>query len=145
MIGLIMLGSTINYLTRSTLSVAAPTLLQDLHIGTQQYSWVVGAFQGAIMLQPLCGYMLDVIGLKLGFAIFAISWSLISMAHGWAHSWQSFAWLRGFLGFAEGSANPAGMKATAEWFPAKERGVELPKLGMLYAQLKYIEEHRRKA
>ncbi len=27
------------------------------------------------------------------------------------------------LGFSEGSANPAGMKATAEWFPAKERGL----------------------
>jgi hypothetical protein len=53
MIGLIMLGSIINYLTRSTLSVAAPTLMNDLDIGTQQYSWVVGAFQGAIMLQPL--------------------------------------------------------------------------------------------
>jgi sugar phosphate permease len=34
MIGLIMLGSIINYLTRSTLSVAAPTLLKDLNIGT---------------------------------------------------------------------------------------------------------------
>jgi MFS transporter, ACS family, hexuronate transporter len=33
------------------------------------------------------------------------------------------AGLRGLLGFAEGSANPAGMKATAEWFPAKERGL----------------------
>jgi ACS family hexuronate transporter-like MFS transporter len=32
------------------------------------------------------------------------------------------AGLRGLLGLAEGSANPAGMKATAEWFPAKERG-----------------------
>jgi ACS family hexuronate transporter-like MFS transporter len=38
MIGLIMLGSVINYLTRSTLAVAAPTVLQDLHITTQQYS-----------------------------------------------------------------------------------------------------------
>jgi ACS family hexuronate transporter-like MFS transporter len=27
------------------------------------------------------------------------------------------------LGFAEGSANPAGMKATSEWFPATERGL----------------------
>jgi MFS family permease len=36
---------------------------------------------------------------------------------------MAFAWLRGLLGFAEGSANPAGMKATAEWFPAKERGL----------------------
>jgi len=57
MIGLIMLGSIINYLTRSTLAVAAPTVLQDLHITTRQYSWIVGAFQGAIMAQPICGYL----------------------------------------------------------------------------------------
>jgi ACS family hexuronate transporter-like MFS transporter len=33
------------------------------------------------------------------------------------------AGIRALLGFAEGSANPAGMKATAEWFPARERGL----------------------
>src|SRR6476659_6536146 len=123
MIALLMLGSIINYLTRSTLGVAAPTILQDLHITTQQYSWIVGTFQGAIMLQPICGYVLDVVGLKAGFAMFAIAWSLVSMAHGLAHSWPAFALLRGLLGFAEGCANPAGMKATAEWFPAQERGL----------------------
>ena len=122
-IGLIMLGAVINYLTRSTLAVAAPTLLKDLNITTQEYSWITGAFQGTIMLQPFCGYILDVVGLKFGFAIFAIAWSLISMAHGLAHNWQTFAWLRGLLGLAEGSANPAGMKAVSEWFPAKERGM----------------------
>jgi MFS transporter, ACS family, hexuronate transporter len=123
MISLIMAGSIINYLTRSTLAVAAPTILHDLHITTRQYSWIVGAFQGAIMAQPVCGYVLDTLGLKIGFAIFAIAWSLINMAHGLAGSWQALAWLRGLLGFAEGSANPAGMKATAEWFPARERGI----------------------
>ena len=123
MIGLLMLGSIINYLTRSTLAVAAPTVLKDLAITTQQYSWVLAAFQGAIMLQPLCGYVLDVLGLKIGFAIFAIAWSLISMAHGLAGSWQALFGLRGLLGLAEGSANPAGMKATSEWFPAHERGL----------------------
>jgi ACS family hexuronate transporter-like MFS transporter len=123
MIGLLMLGSIINYLTRSTLAVAAPTILANLHISTQEYSWIVGTFQGAIMLQPACGYVLDVLGLKTGFAIFAIAWSFISMAHGLANNWQTFAWLRGLLGLAEGSANPAGMKATAEWFPARERGL----------------------
>ncbi len=122
MIGLVMLGGTINYLTRSTLAVAAPILLQDLHISAQEYSWIVGAFQTAIMFQPLCGYALDVIGLKRGFAIFGLAWSLISMAHGLAYNWPTFAALRGLLGFAEGSANPAGMKAVAEWFPANERG-----------------------
>ena len=122
-IGLLMLGSMLNYLTRSTLAVAAPTLLQDLHITAKQYSWIVGVFQGTIMLQPAAGYVLDVVGLKLGFAIFVVAWSLISMAHGLARSWPAFAALRGLLGLAEGSANPAGMKATSEWFPAKERGL----------------------
>jgi ACS family hexuronate transporter-like MFS transporter len=122
MIGLLMLGSIVNFLTRSALAVAAPTILQDLHIGAAQYSWILGAFQGAIMLQPFCGYVLDVLGLRYGLALFGLAWSLISMAHGLAHSWQALAWLRGLLGFTEGSANPAGMKATAEWFPARERG-----------------------
>ena len=123
MIGLIMLGSIINYLTRSSLSVAAPTLMKELSISTEQYSWIVGAFQGAIMLQPICGYVLDTIGLKSGYALFAIAWSLLSMAYGLAHNWQTLAGLRGLLGLAEGSANPAGMKATSEWFPAHERGL----------------------
>ncbi len=122
MMGLLMLGSIINYLTRSTLSNAAPTMLPELHISPEQYSWILNAFQGTIMLQPACGYVLDTLGLKTGFALFALAWSFISMAHGLAHNWQAFAWLRGLLGLAEGSANPAGMKATAEWFPAKERG-----------------------
>src|SRR5687767_12138360 len=123
MMGLLMVGSIINYLTRSTLAVAAPSVLKDLDISTQQYSWILSAFQFAIMLQPLCGYVMDTIGLKLGFAIFAIAWSFISMAHGLAASWQSLFALRALLGFAEGSANPAGMKATSEWFPATERGL----------------------
>jgi ACS family hexuronate transporter-like MFS transporter len=38
MIGLIMLSSIANYLTRSTLAVAAPTVLADLHITEKQYS-----------------------------------------------------------------------------------------------------------
>src|ERR1043165_1702875 len=94
MIGLLMLGSIINYLTRSTLGVAATTLMQDLHITTQQYSWIVSTFQIAIMLQPLSGYVLDVLGLKIGFALFAIAWSFISMAHGLAPTWQGVAGLR---------------------------------------------------
>jgi ACS family hexuronate transporter-like MFS transporter len=123
MISLIMLGSIFNYLTRSTLAVAAPTVLKDLHITEKQYSWIVGAFQGTIMIQPAAGYVLDLVGLKTGLAVFVLVWAATNMAHALAHSWQALAGLRGLLGFAEGSANPAGMKATAEWFPAKERGL----------------------
>ena len=123
MMSLLMVGSIVNYLTRSTLAVAAPTVLKDLAISEQQYSWLLSAFQVAIMLQPLCGYVMDTIGLKMGFAIFAVAWSFISMAHGLAANWQTLFGLRALLGFAEGSANPAGMKATSEWFPASERGL----------------------
>jgi ACS family hexuronate transporter-like MFS transporter len=66
---------------------------------------------------------MDSVGLKLGFAIFAVAWSFTSMAHGLAANWQTLFGLRALLGFAEGSANPAGMKATSEWFPAAERGL----------------------
>jgi MFS family permease len=122
MITLIMLGSVLNYLTRNTLSVAQVQLKDSLGISEAQYSWITGAFQIMIMLQPICGYVLDVVGLRIGFAIFATAWSLINMAHALAGSWKGLAFLRGVMGFAEGSANPAGMKATAEWFPARERG-----------------------
>jgi MFS transporter, ACS family, hexuronate transporter len=121
-IGLVMLGAIVNYLTRSTMGVAAPTILKDLGISVKEYSWITSAFQIGIMLQPVCGYVLDTLGLRTGFAVFAAAWSLIAMAHGLANNWQGFAALRGLLGLAEGSAQPAGMKAVATWFPAKERG-----------------------
>jgi ACS family hexuronate transporter-like MFS transporter len=123
MIGLIMLGSIVNYLARGTLGVAAPTMLKDLQISAEQYSWILSTFQIAIMFQPVCGYILDAIGLKRGYAIFGIAWSVVSMAHGLANGWQALAGLRALLGFAEGSSTPAGMKTTAEWFPARERGL----------------------
>ena len=123
MIGLLMLGSILNYLTRSTLAVAATQFKPALHITDQQYSWIVGTFQGTIMLQPAAGYALDAVGLRLGMAAFVVAWSLISMAHALARTWPAFAGLRGLLGLAEGSSNPAGVKAIAEWFPAKERGL----------------------
>ena len=123
MISLIMLGSILNYLTRNTLSVAQVRLQDTLHITERQYSWITGAFQGAIMLQPIVGYVLDVVGLKIGVAIFAVAWSVINMMHGLAGSWRGLAILRGLMGFAEGSANPSGVKATAEWFPARGRGL----------------------
>jgi ACS family hexuronate transporter-like MFS transporter len=122
-IGVVVLGAIINYLTRATMGVAAPTLMTDLGVTTQQYSWITGAFQLGIMLQPVCGYVLDTLGLRTGFALFATAWSLIAMAHGLANSWPALAALRGLLGMAEGSANPAGMKTVAEWFPARERGL----------------------
>jgi len=113
----------INYLTRSILGVAAPTIMAEQSISSAQYSWITGAFQVGVMFQPMAGYLLDLIGLKIGFSLFVAIWSLLTMAHGLATGWLGFAGLRGALGLVEGAAQPAGMKVVAEWFPARERGV----------------------
>ena len=122
-IGLFVVAMVINYLARSVLGVAAPAIMAEQHISAVQYSWITGAFQVGIMFQPVAGYLLDVIGLKVGFTLFVAVWSLITMGHGLATGWLGFAGLRGALGLVEGSAQPAGMKLVAEWFPARERGV----------------------
>ncbi|WGN38305.1 MFS transporter [Salmonella enterica subsp. enterica serovar Typhimurium] len=123
-IGLVCVGTIVNYLSRSSLSVAAPAMMKELHFDEQQYSWVVSAFQLCYTIaQPITGYLMDVIGLKIGFFIFALLWSLINMAHALAGGWISLAFLRGLMGLTEASAIPAGIKASAEWFPTKERGI----------------------
>ena len=122
-IALIMMGAMVNFLSRATLSVAAPTVMEDLSITTQEYGWITSAFQFCIMLQPVVGYIIDILGVKTGFALFAFAWSVICAAHGFATNWQMLAFFRGALGFAEGAFSPGGLKVVSEWFPAKERGL----------------------
>lgn len=70
-IGLVTLGTILNYLARSTLSVAAPTLKAEFGMTTQQYSWVVLAFQGSYtVMQSVAGAVLDALGTRLGFLLF---------------------------------------------------------------------------
>jgi ACS family hexuronate transporter-like MFS transporter len=126
MVSLVAAGLIVNYLARNTLSVAAPTLMRDLNISTEQYSHVVVAWQlSYAFMQPVAGYLLDAIGTKIGFAAFAVAWSLACAAAAWSTGWQSLAFFRGLLGLTEAAGIPAGVKATTEWFPAKERSVAI--------------------
>jgi ACS family hexuronate transporter-like MFS transporter len=125
-IGLVCVGTILNYLARNSLGVLAPQLTHDLGLTTQQYSWVVGAFQLAYtVMQPICGAIIDSLGLKVGFALFAVAWSLANMAHGLAGGWVSLALFRGLLGVSEAAAVPAGVKTVSEWFPPKDRSVAI--------------------
>jgi ACS family hexuronate transporter-like MFS transporter len=121
---LVMVGTIVNYIARNSLGVLAPQLKHDLAITTQQYSYIVGAFQLAYtVMQPIGGMLIDRIGLTTGFALFALAWSLANMAHAFARGWLSLAAFRGLLGMAEAAAIPAGMKTIGEWFPDRERSV----------------------
>lgn len=123
-VALICVGTILNYLARNALGALAPELKGALHITTEQYSYIVGAFQLAYtVMQPVCGWIVDRVGLQLGFALFAVAWSLANMAHALAGGWMGLAFFRGLLGMSEAAAIPSGMKAIAEWFPAKERSV----------------------
>ncbi|MFM0737255.1 MFS transporter [Paraburkholderia xenovorans] len=124
MIGLLTLGTITNHLARSSLSIAAPTVMQHLHISLHQYGWITGAFLVMYPIgAPFTGYLMDRIGLRTGFLICGAMWSLICMAHGLVTGWVGLFVLRGALGFAESAFIPAGMRAAASWFPARERGI----------------------
>jgi MFS transporter, ACS family, hexuronate transporter len=121
-IGLVTLGTILNYLARSTLSVTAPTLKTEFAMDTEQYSWVVLAFQASYtVMQTVAGSVLDALGTRLGFFIFAVGWALANMAHAFATGWPSLAAFRALLGATEAAAIPAGAKTVSEWFPPKER------------------------
>lgn len=121
---LVMVGTILNYVARNSLGALAPQLKTDLQITTQQYSYIVGAFQIAYtIMQPIGGMIIDRVGLTAGFALFALAWSLANMAHGFARGWISLAAFRGLLGMAEAAVIPAGMKTIGEWFPDRERSV----------------------
>ena len=121
---LVTLGTILNYLARSSLSVAAPRLKQAFGMTTEAYSWVVIAFQAAYtVMQPLAGMVLDALGTRMGFALFAVAWALANMGHAFAIGWRSLAMWRGALGAAEAAAIPGGLKVVSEWFPPNERTV----------------------
>lgn len=123
-IGLVTLGTVLNYLARSTLSVAAPVLQKQMDMSTAQYSYVVIAFQGAYtVMQPVAGGILDALGTRIGVAIFAIGWAFANMAHALAAGWVGLAVFRGLLGASEAAAIPGGLKVVSEWFPAKQRTI----------------------
>lgn len=124
MIGLVTIGTVLGYLTRNAIAVAAPTLEAQLHITTQQYSYIVAAYSACYtVMQPVAGYILDILGTKVGYAVFAIMWAIFCAATALANSWGGLAIARAAVGAAEAAMIPAGLKASSEWFPAKERSI----------------------
>lgn len=84
MIALVTLGTVLGYLTRNTVAAAAPTLMEELHISTQQYSYIIAAYSAAYtVMQPVAGYVLDILGTKIGYAFFAVAWAVFCGRRRW--------------------------------------------------------------
>jgi ACS family hexuronate transporter-like MFS transporter len=122
--GLLLLGTTKNYMDRWVLSALKTTLQHDLGWNDINYSNLVFAFQAAYAVGMLVvGRFIDRVGTRLGYAVVMIFWSFASMAHALGSSFSSFVTARIALGFGESGIFPASIKAVAEWFPAKERAL----------------------
>src|SRR5215468_4027455 len=80
--GLLFFVTVVNYVDRQVLGVLAPDLQQKIGWTESEYSQIVIAFQLAYALMFLAwGGILDRIGVRLGFAIALIIWSIAAMGH----------------------------------------------------------------
>jgi MFS transporter, ACS family, hexuronate transporter len=119
---LLFFATTVNYVDRSVLSVLAPTLKAKIHWTDTNYGDINAAFTAAYAVGLLlAGRMIDVIGVRFGYAIALVCWALSSIGHAFVRTALGFGIARVCLGFFESANFPAAVKATAEWFPNKER------------------------
>lgn len=120
----LLLGTTKNYMDRQVIAVLKSTLQHDLGWNEIAYGNLVFAFQAAYAMgMVLVGRLIDRLGTRIGYALAMAAWSLASMAHGLLSSLSGFLAARSALGFAEAGVFPASLKATAEWFPKRERAL----------------------
>ncbi|NDD57161.1 MAG: MFS transporter, partial [Verrucomicrobia bacterium] len=121
---LLFFATTINYIDRQILSLLKPILDDQLHWTNAQFGMINSAFQGAYGVSLLLfGWFIDKYGTKIGYAVSIGAWSLAAMAHALVNTVGGFFWARIALGLGEGGNFPAAIKATALWFPKKERAL----------------------
>jgi ACS family hexuronate transporter-like MFS transporter len=121
---LLFFATVVNYIDRQVLGTLAPELQTKIGWTESEYANIVIAFQVAYALMFLVwGGLLDRIGVKLGFAIAIVLWSLAGMGHAFAASAFGFSVARFLLGIGEAANFPASLKTVAEWFPKKERAL----------------------
>ena len=119
---LLFFATTINYIDRQVLAILAADLQKEIGWDEIDYGYIVTAFQAAYAIGlSLFGWFIDRYGTKIGYAVSITGWSLAAMAHALARTVFGFGLARFTLGLSESGNFPAAIKATAEWFPKKER------------------------
>ncbi|MBK8052423.1 MAG: MFS transporter [Saprospiraceae bacterium] len=139
---LLFFATTINYLDRQVLSLLKPTLEAEFGWTNSQYADIASAFQFTYAIAMLfAGRIIDKLGTKKGFIWAIVLWSLGAMIHAWAvpigdgllkvlgwvgiisvpASVLGFMFSRMALAVGEAGNFPGAIKATAEYFPKKER------------------------
>lgn len=139
---LLFFATTVNYLDRQVLSLLKPTLEDQFGWTNSQYADIASAFQFTYAIAMLfAGRIIDRLGTKKGYTWAIIIWSVGAIIHalaipigegllsalGWIGiatlpvSVIGFMFSRAILAIGEAGNFPAAIKATAEYFPKKER------------------------
>lgn len=123
-VALLFFATTINYMDRQILGLLAPVLQKDIGWSESEYAWIVTSFQAAYAIGlVLFGWFIDKYGTKIGYAVSITGWSIAAMLHAAVSSVIGFGAARFGLGLSEAGNFPSAQKATAEWFPKKERAL----------------------
>lgn len=119
---LVFFATTINYLDRAVISLLKGTLGDEFNWSESDYANIVVIFQLCYAIGMMgAGRLIDKLGTKIGYGLATGLWSIAAVAHGAVTSTLGFFFARGALGITEAGNFPAAIKATAEWFPKKER------------------------
>jgi ACS family hexuronate transporter-like MFS transporter len=123
-LALLFLATTINYVDRQILALLKPILDQELGWTNEQYGYVNSAFQATYAFSYVAfGWFIDKYGIKIGYTVSIVMWSVAAACHGLVGSARGFLFARLALGLGEGGSFPACIKAIAYWFPQRERAL----------------------
>lgn len=123
---LIFFATTVNYLDRAVISLLKPYIATAFNWNrieeAANYANIEIAFKIAYAVGMLfAGRVVDKLGTKIGYFLATALWSIAAVCHAFATGTMGFSIARIFLGITEAGNFPAAIKATAEWFPKKER------------------------
>lgn len=123
---LLLFAAIINYLDRSSLSVANMTIREEMGLSATEIGFLLSAFSLAYGLAQLpCGALLDRKGPRIMLGIGMFIWSLFQAASGLVHNFTQFILVRIGLGIGEAPMNPCGVKVINDWFNIKDRGMPM--------------------
>ena len=122
-LSLLFAAGVVNFIDRSSLSIANTTVRAEMHLNATQMGWLLSAFSLAygVAQVPLIG-LLDRIGTRAVLGAGLIVWSAAQLLTGFVRGMPMFLGLRVLLGIGEAPFYPSGVRSTREWFTAATRG-----------------------
>ncbi|SDI49381.1 MFS transporter [Paraburkholderia phenazinium] len=117
------LAGIVNYLDRSTLSIANHSVSGELGLSASQMGLLLSAFSFSYAFSQLpMGALLDRFGARLMLGLGMFVWSVAQLFGGFVQNLQQFLVARICLGIGEAPQFPAGAKVVSEWYSLRERG-----------------------